>query len=265
MEPYRTFIEETARKAGALLREKIDESHTVDYKGEINLVTEADRLSEALILKRIGSAYPDHDILAEESPERSSGSNFRWIIDPLDGTTNYAHGYPFFCVSIALEARGEILLGCVYNPMLDELFIAERGSGAFLNGRRLRVSQTADLSHSLVATGFPYDLRRDPNNNINYFEAMTLHAQALRRTGAAALDLAHVAAGRLDGFWQMKLMPWDVAAGWLLVMEAGGVVTDLQGAPFHLRSPHIIAATPRIHPEISRLLAGIDPLYRFGD
>jgi myo-inositol-1(or 4)-monophosphatase len=263
MEPYRTFIEETARAAGALLREKIDESHTVDYKGEINLVTEVDRLSEALILDRIRRAFPGHGILAEESPETSTGSDFRWVIDPLDGTTNYAHGHPFFCVSIALEARGEIVLGCVYNPMLDELFIAERGAGAFLDGRRLRVSRTADFSRSLVATGFPYDLRRDPDNNLNYFAAMTLHAQALRRTGAAALDLAHVAAGRFDAFWQLRLMPWDTAAGWLLVEEAGGVVTDLFGHPFHLHSPHLIAANDLIHPEISRLLAAIDPRYRF--
>jgi myo-inositol-1(or 4)-monophosphatase len=263
MSRYREFIEATAREAGALLRERIDESHTVQYKGEINLVTEADRLSEALIVDRIRRSFPDHDILTEESPETANGSVFRWIIDPLDGTTNYAHGYPVFCVSIALEAEGKIRLGAVYNPMLDELFIAERGAGALLNGRRLTVSRTETLSRSLLATGFPYDLREDRNNNINYFEAMALSAQAVRRAGAAALDLAYLAAGRFDGFWELKLMPWDMAAGWLLVEEAGGVVTDLHGGPFGLYSPHILASNGLIQDEMSSMLAGTDPLYSF--
>jgi myo-inositol-1(or 4)-monophosphatase len=263
MSSYRIFIEATVREAGALLRERIDDLHTVQYKGEINLVTEADRLSEALIVDRIRKAFPGHDILAEESPETASGSGFRWIIDPLDGTTNYAHGYPVFCVSIALETEGMIRLGAVYNPMLDELFIAERGAGAFLNGRRLTVSRTTELSRSLLATGLPYDLREDRNNNINYFEAMALNAQAVRRVGSAALDLAYLAAGRFDGFWELKLMPWDMAAGWLLVEEAGGVVTDLHGGPFELYSPHILASNGLIHAEMSCLLGATDPLYSF--
>jgi myo-inositol-1(or 4)-monophosphatase len=261
MHRYREFIEATAREAGALLRERIDDRHTVQYKGEINLVTEADHLSEALIVERIRGSFPDHNILAEESPETANGSGFRWIIDPLDGTTNYAHGYPVFCVSIALEAEGKIRLGAVYDPMLDELFTAEKGAGAFLNGRRLKVSRTAELSRSLLATGFPYDIREDRNNNINYFEAMALNTQAVRRAGSAALDLAYLAAGRFDGFWELKLMPWDMAAGWLLVEEAGGVVTDLQGDPFALHSPHILASNGLIHAEMSRLLARTDPLY----
>ncbi|MCX5837407.1 MAG: inositol monophosphatase family protein [Deltaproteobacteria bacterium] len=261
MHRYRKFIEATAREAGALLRERIDDRHTVRYKGEINLVTEADHLSEALIVDRIRGSFPDHGILAEESPETSNGSGFRWIIDPLDGTTNYAHGYPVFCVSIALEAAGKIRLGAVYNPMLDELFTAEKGAGAFLNGRRLKVSRTAELSRSLLATGFPYDLREDQNNNINYFGAMALNTQAVRRSGSAALDLACVAAGRFDGFWQLKLMPWDMAAGWLLVEEAGGVVTNLHSARFDLHSPHILASNGLIHAGMSRLLARTDPLY----
>jgi myo-inositol-1(or 4)-monophosphatase len=263
MSPYRKFIEATAREAGALLRERIDDLHTVQYKGEINLVTEADRLSEALIVDRIRRTFPDHDILTEESPEIASGSGFRWIVDPLDGTTNYAHGYPIFDVSIALEMEGIIRLGAVFNPMLDELFIAERGAGAFLNGRPLTVSRVAELSRSLLATGFPYDLREDRNNNINYFEAMILSSQAVRRAGSAALDLAYLAAGRFDGFWELKLAPWDMAAGWLLVEEAGGVVTDLHGDPFDLHSPHILASNGRIHAEMSRLIAGTDPLYSF--
>jgi myo-inositol-1(or 4)-monophosphatase len=261
MHRYREFIEATAREAGALLRERIGDRHTVQYKGEINLVTEADHLSEALIVERIRGSFPDHGILSEESPETANGSGFRWIIDPLDGTTNYAHGYPIFCVSIALEAEGKIRIGAVYNPMLDELFTAEKGAGAFLNGRRLKVSRTAELSRSLLATGFPYDIREDRNNNIHYFEAMVLNTQAVRRAGSASLDLAYVAAGRFDGFWELKLMPWDMAAGWLLVEEAGGVVTDLYSSPFDLHSPHILASNGLIHAEMSRLLALTDPLY----
>ena len=263
MSPYREFIEATVREAGALLRERIDDRHTVQYKGEIDLVTEADSLSEALIVGRIRRSFPDHNILTEESPEILSGSGFRWIVDPLDGTTNYSHGYPVFCVSIALEMEGMIRFGAVFNPMLDELFIAERGAGAFLNGRRLTVSPVAELSRSLLATGFPYDIREDRNNNINYFVTMVLNTQAVRRGGAAALDLAYLAAGRFDGFWELKLMPWDMAAGWLLVEEAGGVVTDLHSNPFDLCSQQILASNGLIHVEMSRMLTGIDPLYTF--
>ncbi len=261
MDRYRKFIEATALEAGALLKDRIDHRHTIHYKGEINLVTEADQLSEALIVERIRASFPDHGILAEESPEMSKSSGIRWIIDPLDGTTNYAHGYPVFCVSIALEMEGEIRLGAVYNPMLDELFIAQKGAGGFLNGRPLKVSQTAELSRSLLATGFPYDIRENRDNNMNYFEAMALNAQAVRRAGSAALDLAYVAAGRFDGFWELKLMPWDMAAGVLLVEEAGGVVTDLHSAPLDLLSPHILASNGLIHDEMSRLLARTAPLY----
>jgi myo-inositol-1(or 4)-monophosphatase len=257
----RTFIEAVAREAGELLRERLHDRHTVQYKGEINLVTEADRLSEALIVERIRLEFPGHGILTEESPETVNGSGIRWIIDPLDGTTNYAHGYPVFCVSIALEVKGVIRLGAIYNPMLDELFTAEKEAGAFLNGRRLNVSRTEELSRSLLATGFPYDIREDRNNNINYFEVMALNAQAVRRAGSAALDMAYVAAGRFDGFWELKLMPWDTAAGWLLIEEAGGVVTDLHGDPFDLHSPHIIASNGLIHAGMSRMLAGTNPLY----
>ncbi len=257
---YRQFIETVAREAGALLRERVDNRHTVEYKGEINLVTEVDRLSEELIVERIRHAFPGHDILAEESPETANGSSFRWIIDPLDGTTNYAHGLPIFCVSIALEIEGVIHLGAVCNPMLAELFVAEKGEGAFLNGRHLAVSRTTELSRGLLATGFPYDIREDRNNNMNYFKAMALHAQAIRRTGAAALDMAYVAAGRFDGFWELKMMPWDTAAGWLLITEAGGTVTDFREAPYQLHSPHILASNGAIHGEMAAILAATDPL-----
>jgi myo-inositol-1(or 4)-monophosphatase len=257
---YRQFIEMVAVEAGALLRESVHNHHTVQYKGEINLVTEVDCLSEALIIERISHAFPGHDILAEESPETANGSGFRWIIDPLDGTTNYAHGLPIFCVSIALEMEGMIRLGAVCDPMLAELFVAEKGEGAFLNGRRLAVSQTAELSRGLLATGFPYDIREDRNNNMNYFKAMAIHAQAIRRTGSAALDMAYVAAGRFDGFWEVKLMPWDIAAGWLLITEAGGTVTDFRGDPYQLHSPHILASNGAIHGEMADILAATDPL-----
>jgi myo-inositol-1(or 4)-monophosphatase len=260
MNDYRKFIEIIAVEAGTLLRERLDEIHTIQYKGEINLVTEADRFSEALIVERIRRAFPDHDILAEESPETAEGSGFRWIIDPLDGTTNYAHNCPIFCVSIALEMEGVIRLGAVYNPMLAELFVAEKGEGAFLNGRRLAVSGTASLSRGLLATGFPYDLRENRNNNFNYFRALAINAQAIRRAGSAALDLAYVAAGRFDGFWELRLMPWDTAAGGLLVTEAGGMVTDLRGDPHQLHSPNILASNGLIHREIAAILSATDPL-----
>lgn len=259
MDHYRKFMEAVAREAGSLLREKLHDRHTIDYKGEINLVTEADRLSEALILDRVRRTFPGHDILAEESPETLNGSEFRWVIDPLDGTTNYAHGYPIFCVSIALEVEGQVRVAAVYNPMTDEMFTAEKGQGAFRNGKRLAVSPTAELGRGLLATGFPYDLRVDRNNNMSYYRSMALNAQAIRRAGAAALDMAYTAAGCFDGFWELKLMPWDTAAGWLLVTEAGGTVTDIEGGPYHLRSPHILASNGLIHDQMLRVLARTDP------
>jgi myo-inositol-1(or 4)-monophosphatase len=260
MDEYRRFLAEVIVEAGRLLRERFNDRHEVRYKGEINLVTEADLLAEALITERIHRSFPGHDILAEESPETTHGSCFRWIVDPLDGTTNYAHGYPVFCTSIALEAEGEILLGAVYNPMMEELFLAEKGKGASLNGSRVSVSRTADLSKGLLGTGFPYDIRENRNNNMNYFRALALSAQAIRRPGAAALDLAYVAAGRFDGFWELRPMPWDTAAGWLLVTEAGGVVTDIFGAPYGVRSPHILAGNGLINEQMVRIITATDPL-----
>lgn len=250
MDAYLSFTVAMAREAGRLLKSKLNDFHTIDFKGEIDIVTEADRMSEALILSAIRRQYPGHDVLAEESSATQNGSPFRWIIDPLDGTTNYAHGYPVFCVSIALEIEGEIRLGVVFNPMLDEMFVAEKGAGAYLNGHHLSVSRTAILSHSLLATGFPYDIRENKNNNINYFTQMARKVQAIRRAGSAALDLAYVAAGRFDGFWELKLMPWDTAAGCLLVQEAGGMITDLFGLPFHLQSPHVLATNGLLHEDM---------------
>ena len=257
MDEFRDFVLSMAKEAGIFLKERLNDKHIIDYKGEINIVTEADRISEEMITSRIYKKYPNHDILAEESAGTANGSEFRWIIDPLDGTTNYAHGYPVFCVSIALEKEGIVCLGVIYNPILNEMFVAEKGKGAFLNGQRISVSGTTDLSKSLLATGFPYDIRDDENNNINYFNGMAKRAQAIRRAGSAALDMAYIAMGRFDGFWELKLMPWDTAAGWLLISEAGGKITDLFGGKFCLESPHVLATNGKIHDNMIDVLIKI--------
>jgi myo-inositol-1(or 4)-monophosphatase len=254
MVALKDFIVTLAADAGSLLKDRFHAKHTVAHKGAIDLVTEADRLSEDLIVDRITRTYPQHDIVAEESSATAKMSDYRWIIDPLDGTTNYAHGYPVFCVSIALEIGGKVTLGAVYNPMLDEMFFAERGRGAFLNGEAISVSHEEELIGSLLATGFPYDIRVSSDNNLEHFSRMARQAQAIRRAGAAALDMAYLAAGRFDGFWELKLKPWDTAAGWLLVEEAGGEITDLFGGPYHLLSPHILASNGKIHTQMRDIL-----------
>jgi len=253
------FAVSIARRAGLLLKDRFTEKHRVDYKGEIDLVTEADRMSEQLLMAEIRRQFPEHGILSEETAEVETPSRYRWVIDPLDGTTNYAHGFPMFCVSIALEKDGHIITGVIYNPVSEELFVTGRGKGAFLNGSPISVSATTEISASLLATGFPYDIRRNPNNNINYFSEMALKAQAIRRAGSAALDLAYTAAGRFDGFWELKLHPWDTAAGWLLVSEAGGIVTDISGGGYRLDSPTILASNGRIHNALIDVLGGVNP------
>jgi myo-inositol-1(or 4)-monophosphatase len=260
MKSFREFAIEIARETGTFLSSKLNSTHEIDYKGEINLVTEGDKISEKMITSRINQLFPDHDILAEEFTFTNRGSDFRWIIDPLDGTTNYAHGYPFFCVSIALKKLDEIILGVIYNPMLKEMFVAEKGEGAFLNGREIHVSNTIRIAESFLATGFPYDIREDTQNNLNYFNEMIMKARAIRRAGSAALDLAYVAAGRFDGFWELKLNPWDTAAGWLMVEEAGGVVTDMRGKKYYLESPIILASNGRIHKEMMDVLNRASPI-----
>jgi myo-inositol-1(or 4)-monophosphatase len=250
MRQLKEFAVELAHNAGALLIEKLDQSVEIHYKGDINLVTEADKASENLIIEAIRRKFPDHGILSEESPEILDGSSMRWIIDPLDGTTNYAHGYPVFCVSIALEKDGMIVLGVIYDPTRRDTFFAVRGVGAYLNGERLTVSKTADLNRSLLATGFPYDIRESKENNLSNFNTMAKEAQAVRRAGAAALDMAYVACGRFDGFWELKLKPWDTAAASLLIAEAGGKTTDIMGRPWNILSPHILASNGRIHEQM---------------
>lgn len=254
MEKYLDTAIEAAKAAGKVLREGIDKIAWIEHKGEINLVTEMDIKSEQLIKQKIGETYPDHQILAEESDVPKQESAFRWIVDPLDGTTNYAHGFPMFCVSIALEIDGRVEAGVVYDPVRDELFTAARGSGPKLNGQPIAVSDEADLGESLIATGFPYDLRTSEANNLDNWNAMMFRARALRRAGAAALDLCYVAAGRFDGFWELKLHPWDVAAGGLIVEEAGGRVTDLAEGPFSVYSKEILASNSKIHSQMSDIL-----------
>jgi len=243
-----------AKSAGALQKKRLWSDVSISYKGEVDLVTEVDRSCEELIVTRLQQAFPEHGFLAEENFYENSDLPYKWIIDPLDGTTNYAHGFPWFCVSIALEYRGEVLLGVIYHCMMDELFTASRGGGAFLNGKRIRVSSRGPLRRSLVATGFPYDRTRDNENNFANFANFQLAARAVRRAGAAALDLAYVAAGRLDGYWECKLKPWDVAAGALLVTEAGGEVTNHAGLPYSVYDHRILASNGTVHQEMLEVL-----------
>ena len=253
------FAIQTARDAGRVLAERFGRKIEIANKSEIDLVTESDLASERLIIDRIKTYYPRHAILAEESGasepvDRESGSDWRWIIDPLDGTTNYAHGYPCFCVSIGLECQGRMELGVVYDPLRDEMFSAERGQGAALNGRRIRVSATPTLASALLCTGFPYDVR-ERSEFARHFANFIMSAQGVRRDGAAALDLAYVAAGRFDGFWEEGLKPWDVAAGGLIIEEAGGRVSNYANLPLNIFKPPIMASNGLIHEEMMRVLA----------
>ena len=253
------FAIQTARDAGAILTDKLGRVTQVRSKGDINLVTEADLAAERLIIERIKSHYPRHSILAEESGATESviaipgSSEWKWIVDPLDGTTNFAHGYPCFCVSIALERQGRIEIGVVYDPTRDEMFAAERGSGAALNGRKIQVSLVEELNSAMLCTGFPYDVRERPHFALD-FTNFTMEAQAVRRDGSAALDLAYVACGRFDGFWEDGLNPWDVAAGVLLIEEAGGLVTDFNGGPLDIYTPKVLVSNGRIHDDMMRVL-----------
>lgn len=247
---------EAAISAGKLLKEGWGKVQSIGRKRNFReLITEFDHRAEELIIKTIKAQYPDHSILAEERPMEisNSGYKYKWIIDPLDGTTNYAHSYPLFCVSVALEHNEEIIVGVVYNPVLDELFIAEKGQGAKLNGKSISVSATKALRESLLATGFPYQLE-GIKENIRYFEDFIFEAQAVRRDGSAALDLCYLAMGRFDGFWELDLKPWDVAAGALIVAEAGGRVTNLSGGRFSLYGDEILASNGHIHQEMVQVL-----------
>jgi len=252
--PHLEIAEKAARAAGDLLIAHRDEEHRIGFKGAVDLVTEMDERSQALIHSILSTRFPDHGFLAEEGLDSQDGSEYRWIFDPLDGTTNFAHGFPIFAVSIALQERGRTILGVVFDPPRDEMFTAVKGQGAHLNGRHISVSGVRDLGRSLLATGFPYDVRESAQNNLDHFADFAVRAQALRRCGSAALDLCYVACGRFDGFWELKLAPWDVAAGILLVREAGGRVTDFRGGDQDIFGPEVLASNGLVHEDMIRVL-----------
>ena len=248
MQPTVSYVENLARKAGAILHAGYDTEHQVGYKGVIDLVTEVDHQSEAFLLGEIRRDFPDHHIFSEESGIIQGNVEHVWYVDPLDGTVNYAHHIPIFCVSIAYAFQGTLTLGAVYDPMRDEMFLAERGKGAFLNGRAVRVSSVTELQRSLLVTGFPYNAWNTPQDNFDNFVKFGKLSQGVRRLGSAALDLCYVAAGRFEGFWEMALNPWDVAAGGLLAEEAGARVTSVTGDDDYISHPQsVLACTPGIH------------------
>ena len=253
------FAIQTARDAGRVLVDRLGRALQISNKGDIDLVTEADVASEKLIIERIKSHYPRHAILAEESGATDGvdvvrgRSEWKWIIDPLDGTTNYAHRYPCFCVSIAFERDGELELGVIYDPTRDEMFAAERGQGATLNERLMKVSEVNELNSAMLCTGFPYNVRERPDFT-RLFANFTMEAQAVRRDGSASLDLAYLACGRFDGFWEEGLNPWDIAAGVLLIEEAGGRVTDFNGSRLNIYEPKVLASNGLIHESMMRVL-----------
>ncbi len=254
---------EMARAAGALLRTHYWNGVATEYKGEVDLVTVADRESEKLLVEHLNEQWPDHGIVGEEGTRAQMDCEYRWYIDPLDGTTNFAHGFPAFCVSMGLEHRpagtpadgdGELVAAVIYDPLRDEMFTAEKGRGAYLNGRRISVSSTATMAESLIATGFP-SRKRHGNPNVHFYHEITLRSHGVRRAGSAALDLAYTACGRLDGYWEFKLNAWDTAAGVLLVQEAGGLVSYVDGSPFHLVSAEVLATNSKIHQPLIDLFA----------
>jgi len=263
-----------ARQAGALLRKFYEKGVSTEYKGDVDIVTEADRASEQLIREKLKAAFPTHGVYGEEGTRDQLESEYRWYVDPLDGTTNFAHGFPAFCVVLGLEHRpaglaadadGEMVAGVIYDPLRNEMFSAERGKGAFLNGRAIHVSKTKTLQESLTATGFPSH-KRHTSPNIHFYQQITLRSHGVRRAGSAALDLAYVACGRLDGFWEFNLNPWDTSAGVLLVAEAGGTVTHFDGGKFTLDSREVLATNGLILPETTHVFTelfagrGLEPI-----
>jgi len=253
MHPMVNIAVRAARSAGNIITRHMDrlDALTVETKGRNDFVSEVDRMAEQEIIAILRKAYPDHAILGEETGA-SDGDEFQWIIDPLDGTTNFLHGVPHFAVSIALKRNGRLEVGVIYDPVRQELWTAHRGGGATLEGRRIRVSKLPDLEGALLGTGFPHKAQQHMDAYLGMFKALAKHAADIRRPGAAALDLAYVAAGRLDGFWEIGLQPWDMAAGLLLIQEAGGVVGDFTGGPNHFKSGNVVAGNPRVFAHIIR-------------
>jgi myo-inositol-1(or 4)-monophosphatase len=243
-----------AQAAGRLLRQHWNETHLVRWKGQADPVTEMDRQAEELIADMLRQSYPTYGLVGEEGGEQFLSDAPRWLVDPLDGTTNYMRGYPLFAVSIGLEREGQLVAGVVYNPVLDELFAAQRGQGATLNGKPIHVAPTTDLRSSVLASGFPYDARQDENNNGTHWASFLRRVLSMRADASAALDLCHVAMGRIDGFWELVLGPWDMAAGVVIVEEAGGRVTQVSGEPFSPYQPTVLASNGHLHAEMLAVL-----------
>ncbi len=248
------FAIRLAFESGKIQRKHFEKTLSIQHKGEINLVTNVDFECERRIIELVRQHFPDDEVISEEKTNLFEPGKNRWIVDPLDGTTNYAHGYPFFCTSVAYEVDGEVRAGATYNPIMEELFWARKGEGAFLNGRQIRVSAIKEMKQALLVSGFPYDIATNPDNNLGHWAAFIMKAQALRRDGSAGLNLSYVAAGRFDGFWELKLSPWDMAAGTLIVREAGGTVTSIRGEPFDLYGGGVVASNGLIHREMISVL-----------
>ncbi|MDD5136581.1 MAG: inositol monophosphatase family protein [Candidatus Omnitrophica bacterium] len=253
MRKYKKTAIEAAMKSGRIIKNSVGKIGTISYKGRDNIVTDVDKRAERMIINIIRSRFPDHSILSEEKGSLDNHSRYKWIIDPLDGTTNFAHAFPFFCVSIALEIAGVVSLGVVYDPTRDELFSAELGRGAYLNGKKIKVSGAKGLAGSFLATGFSYGRRRK-DKNIGNFKRLLMKTMAIRRAGSAALDLVYVACGRFDGFWELDLHPWDSAAGFLIVKEAKGKVTQFDNKPYSPYHKNILATNGKIHSRMVSLL-----------
>src|SRR3984893_1298304 len=258
MPSYLETSVEIAREAGALLAKYFERRVTFELKGEHDLVTEADRASEQLVVERLRAHFPSHSIVAEEGGGYTGKSEYCWYVDPLDGTTNFAHGFPMYNVTMALEQAGELIAGVIFDPMRNEMFSSERGAGAFLNNRRIRVSKVERIQDTLVATGFP-SLKRHENVNVHFYYQLAMLTHGVRRAGSAALDLAYVASGRLDGFWEFGLNPWDMAAGILLIREAGGKGSEMKDGPVDLRGQHLLADNGLVH---EAMLAVFSEIFR---
>jgi myo-inositol-1(or 4)-monophosphatase len=254
MDELLEFAIHCAFESGRIQRNGLQKGFGIHHKGDINLVTDVDMACQAKIIELIAAAFPGDDVISEEKVNDFSGTQNRWIVDPLDGTTNYAHGYPFFCTSIAYEEAGTVSLGVVYNPIFNELFFCRKGQGAYLNSEKLQVSRVVRMKEALLSTGFPYDLPTNPRNNIDNFVRFLFEAQAIRRDGSAALNLCYLAAGRFDGFWELSLNPWDTAAGSLMVLEAGGVITDFVGGEYSIYGSEIVASNGAIQESMVEVL-----------